>query len=102
MPPRMSLSTLKILLEMTRDPQADYYGLELSKQAQVPIGSLYPILVRLEEHGWLTSHDENIDAATAGRSPRKYYRLTALGEQEALREIRLHGFRKRRQRTSHA
>jgi DNA-binding PadR family transcriptional regulator len=50
------------------------------------------MLVRLENAGWLTSEWEAIDPRAAGRPRRRFYRLTALGQNkanEALRELQI-------------
>jgi PadR family transcriptional regulator, regulatory protein PadR len=39
-------------------------------------GSLYPMLARLEQAGWLTRGKENIDPHTEGRPPRLHYTIT--------------------------
>jgi transcriptional regulator len=50
---------------------------------QVPQGSLYPALHRLEEHGWLTA--TWVDTDTGRRA--KQYRLTKRGVAQLEREI---------------
>lgn len=81
--PRMSLATLRVLSVLLDDPADRYYGLEISKQAGLATGSIYPILVRLEQAGWITSEWEGIDPAVEGRRPRRYYRLTSSGVERA-------------------
>jgi len=53
------------------------YGYDLSRRSGLKSGTLYPILVRLAERGWL----ETSWAAPEqpGRPPRHMYRLTAEG-----------------------
>jgi DNA-binding PadR family transcriptional regulator len=41
------------------------------------------MLARLETAGWLTSEWEAIDPREAGRPRRRYYKLTALGQNNA-------------------
>ncbi|MBV8205377.1 MAG: PadR family transcriptional regulator [Acidobacteria bacterium] len=50
---------------------------------QVEHGSLYPALHRLERRGWLKAAWE---AAPGGRREFKYYRLTASGRRQLVRE----------------
>jgi DNA-binding PadR family transcriptional regulator len=57
------------------DPTAERYGLDLMKETDIPSGSLYPALARLERFGYLVSSREDIDPAVAGRPPRRNYRL---------------------------
>jgi PadR family transcriptional regulator PadR len=58
-----------------------HYGYDLSKETGLKSGTLYPILIRLDAHGWLEARWE--DAPQAGKPPRHLYRLTARGLQEA-------------------
>jgi len=50
---------------------------------QVEHGSLYPALHRLERRGWVTASWEK---AAAGNREFKYYRLTAAGRRQLVRE----------------
>lgn len=60
------------------------YGLQLIAMTGLPSGSVYPILIRLEERGLLRGELESVDAATAaGRRPRRYYSLRSAGADEA-------------------
>ncbi len=89
MPRKRSLSApaIKVLGLMLQDPTADYYGLDLSQRAGLLTGTVYPLLQRLEERGWMESHREDVDPGAAGRPARRLYRLTGLGEREARREL---------------
>jgi PadR family transcriptional regulator len=70
--PKMA-KVLKIFLE---NPGQARYGFELMKLTGMASGSLYPMLARLEEAGWLTRGKENIDPHTEGRPPRLHYTIT--------------------------
>lgn len=83
----MTWLTLRVLGVLLDDPASDHYGLDLAKRAGTKIGSVYPILLRLERAGWLTSHKEAIDPAGAGRPRRRLYRLTTIGAQAARQAI---------------
>ncbi len=69
--PRMA-KVLKIFLE---DPGQPRYGFELMKLTGLASGSLYPMLARLEEAGWLTRGKEDIDPHEVGRPPRLHYTI---------------------------
>ena len=63
------------------------YGFDLMDVTGLPDGTVYPILRRLERRGVLESAWEDEERAREEqRPPRKYYRLTELGE-ESLREV---------------
>jgi PadR family transcriptional regulator PadR len=58
----------------------DCYGYELvyeiSKNIMISEGTIYPLLKRLKDEGYLTTYLEESQEGP----PRKYYRLTPLGE----------------------
>ena len=73
----MTDSTLQVLHALLADPTREHYGLELSKSSGIAHGTMYGILVRLEDWGWLENRlDYVADRAT---HPRRYYRLTSDG-----------------------
>ena len=84
---RPSFQTLEVLQLMLTAPTADFYGLELAKAAQLPSGTIYPMLRRLEQTGWITSTWEDINPSEAGRPRKRLYRLTGLGAREARRHL---------------
>lgn len=53
------------------------HGYDLCRQAGVKSGTLYPLLIRLEEQGYLEAEWQA--PAEPGRPPRHGYRLTATG-----------------------
>jgi len=71
---RQTLALLSVLLEQPRTWQ---HGYELSKTTGLKYGTLYPILIRLSDQGFLDSRWK--DAERPGRPPRHVYRLTAHG-----------------------
>jgi DNA-binding PadR family transcriptional regulator len=79
----MTITVAKVLASLLADPTADRYGLDLIRTTGLPSGTLYPILVRLTEAGWVRSRWEEIDPVAAGRPARRYYRLTAGGVAQA-------------------
>jgi DNA-binding PadR family transcriptional regulator len=82
-----TLRVLHFLLDKPLDPRS---GAELAKATGTASSTLYPMLVRLETAGWLTSEWEAIDPRAAGRPRRRF--LTALGQNkanEALRELQI-------------
>jgi PadR family transcriptional regulator PadR len=83
MAPRMTVQTQLILRALLRDPSRELYGLELSEETGLLPGTAYPILLRLENEGWVTSRWEDIDPHAEKRPARRYYRLTASGATQA-------------------
>jgi DNA-binding PadR family transcriptional regulator len=79
---RASKQTLKLLGALTAKAENWHYGYALSRETGLQSGTLYPILMRLEERGWLETQWETPQAPTekrGGRPPRHMYRLTAGG-----------------------
>lgn len=70
-----SKSTLLILSELCSDAA---YGYALMKATGLKSGTLYPILMRLTDRGYLTSSWEQPE--TQGRPPRQMYKLTPKGQ----------------------
>ncbi len=77
--PRMTLPTQLVLRAMLAEPTQEMYGLQIGQAAELPSGTIHPILARLEGCGWLESRWEDIDPAKEGRPRRRYYRLSAEG-----------------------
>jgi PadR family transcriptional regulator, regulatory protein PadR len=70
--PKMA-KVLKVFLE---DPAQPRYGFEIMRLTGLASGSLYPMLARLEEAGWLTKGKEHIDPRAEGRPARLNYTIT--------------------------
>jgi PadR family transcriptional regulator PadR len=85
--PKLTMTLLRILAVLLEDPTTKRYGLELCKAAGLRSGSVYPLLMRLEEQGWLTSSWEQADPHQEKRPRRRFYQLTALGEHDARRML---------------
>ncbi|MEU4247513.1 helix-turn-helix transcriptional regulator [Amycolatopsis sp. NPDC026612] len=77
--PRMTLTTQLVLRALLVDPAREMYGLEICAAAELPSGTIHPILARLEGIGWLESRWEDVDPREAGRPRRRFYRLSRDG-----------------------
>lgn len=80
----MTTQTRQLLSQMLNEPEGDHYGFEILKATGLKPGTLYPMLARLEDAGWIEGRWERIDPETARRPPRRYYRLTSLGVTSAI------------------
>lgn len=76
---RLTVQVLLVLQALLHEPGRELYGLELVDETGLQPGTAYPILLRLEDEGWVTSRWENIDPRAEKRPARRYYRLTAGG-----------------------
>jgi DNA-binding PadR family transcriptional regulator len=81
--PRMTLATQRVLRVLVNDPDGQHYGTALMAETGLRSGSLYPILTRLEDAGWITGEWEDVDEHVVGRPRRRYYTLTANGGRAA-------------------
>lgn len=84
---RLSQAALKALRFFLHEPLKARSGAEIAKATGIGSGTLYPMLIRLEKAGWLISEWEAIDPHEAGRPRRRLYKLTALGQNNANREL---------------
>ncbi|GAA2427888.1 hypothetical protein GCM10010191_46010 [Actinomadura vinacea] len=79
----MTLQTQLVLRALLRNPAHEMYGRQLADETGLMPGTTHPILLRLEQAGWVTSRKEDIDPHAEGRPARRYYRLTATGAAQA-------------------
>jgi PadR family transcriptional regulator PadR len=86
-PPRITMNLLKVLVALLADPTTSHYGTEIGKAARLSGGSLYPLLLRLEQAGVLESDWEQVDPSEVGRPRRRLYRLTGEGAEYARRTL---------------
>jgi DNA-binding PadR family transcriptional regulator len=87
---QLSPQTLQVLDAFLRDPKDWKYGYDISRNTGLKSGTLYPILMRLEERKLLEACWET---AEVGKPPRHMYRFTPDGlryarQQQPLRSKR--------------
>jgi PadR family transcriptional regulator PadR len=80
---RLSGPTLKVLRMFMADVAKARSGAEIHLATGIGSGTLYPLLVRLEEANWLESKWENIVPSKEGRPRRRYYAITGIGQRAA-------------------
>jgi PadR family transcriptional regulator, regulatory protein PadR len=76
-PRRLSPQTLSVLIALRDCGQDWMYGLELSAATALKSGSLYPLLIRVNDRGLVESRW--LEPEKPGRPPRHAYRLTGAG-----------------------
>ena len=69
-----------VLAAFLSDPAQWRHGYALSKETGIGSGTLYPLLARLEECGWIRARWEE---SAPGRPPRRAYKLTAAGRSQS-------------------
>ena len=80
--PRLTMPTLKVLKALLAS-ETELAGADIAKESKLASGSLYPILMRLEAAGWLSSQWEESAPQMMGRPRRRLYKVTGLGMQKA-------------------
>jgi predicted ArsR family transcriptional regulator len=75
-----TIAVLEVLLAATDDAPA--WGLSICRDADLGSGTVYPILDRLTERGWIAARDEA--EPHPGRPARRYYELTGAGRANAV------------------
>ncbi|MEU7889856.1 PadR family transcriptional regulator [Microbispora bryophytorum] len=82
--PRMTMPTQALLRWALSAPTREWYGLQMCEATGLASGTVYPIIARLEQAGWLESRwEEPEEYASEGRPRRRYYRLTSDGAERA-------------------
>jgi PadR family transcriptional regulator, regulatory protein PadR len=85
---KLSPQALSVLTVLCAEPLMWRHGYDIARETGLKSGTLYPILIRLADHGWLEAGWE--DEQPAGRPRRHLYRLTSEGLAhggEALAEV---------------
>ena len=78
---KLSQHSKLVLAEMLRGGAEWFYGYDLIQQTGIRSGTLYPMLIRFEQRGYLEAIW--LDPAEPGRPPRHAYRLTQAGRELA-------------------
>lgn len=88
----LSYTTVSILKAVADDVR---YGFDIMDRTELPSGTVYPALSRLERDGLVKSHWEDLAKAHGDRRPpRRYYRITAQGQRALAAALeRLHALK---------
>lgn len=87
---KLSLQALRILHFLYQNPGQDSCGADLTKKLDISSGTMYPILLKLEAKGFVSSKWETEDASLLGRPRKRLYSITGAGTkaaQDALAEF---------------
>jgi PadR family transcriptional regulator, regulatory protein PadR len=82
---KFSEQTLALLAVLIEQPRKWRHGYDLSRDTGLKSGTLYPIMMRLCDRGFLDSKWE--PPSEPGRPPRHIYRLTAAGGALARKQL---------------
>jgi PadR family transcriptional regulator PadR len=82
----MTSTTLAVLgAFLDAGENGQLYGLQIMKSTHIASGTLYPVLDRLEDSGWIRG--EWGAPEVPGRPARRYYTLTGVGVTQASRVV---------------
>jgi PadR family transcriptional regulator PadR len=81
---RLSGPTLRVLKLFLAAPRKERSGAQITRETKIGAGTLYPLLARLEQHGWLKAEWEQVPASELGRPRKRLYCLTGLGQTQAI------------------
>lgn len=81
--PRITTQTLKVLAVLMSATQGEVSGAEIGRTTKLASGTLYPILLRLEEAEWVKSRWEVGDPRRLGRPRRRLYKIEGVGMRKA-------------------
>jgi PadR family transcriptional regulator PadR len=88
--PRLSHQGLKVLKLFLDDPGSTLSGADVMRSAGLLSGTAYPLLIRFEEAGLLSSKWESEKPDALGRPRRRLYSITGAGlaaARQALEEL---------------
>lgn len=88
--PRLTTQTLKVLGVLMANRSEGLSGAEIGRATRLLSGTLYPLLLRLEDAGWLESKWESEAPQKLGRPRRRIYKMTGVGVRKtksAFREV---------------
>jgi PadR family transcriptional regulator, regulatory protein PadR len=75
----ITTQTLRVLRPFLENPGGEIAGVDVIRSSRLASGTAYPIMLRLERHGLLSSRWEEGDPARLGRPRRRYYTITPYG-----------------------
>ena len=81
--PQITTQTLKVLGALLSPKPEAISGAEVGRTTKLATGTVYPILLRLEEAGWVESHWEEGEPQELGRPRRRLYQITGVGAKKA-------------------
>jgi DNA-binding PadR family transcriptional regulator len=90
---RLSYSAVSVLHAVASGAR---YGFDIMDRTDLPSGTVYPALSRLERDGYVKSQWEDLARAHGDRRPpRRYYRVTAQGERALVEALeRFHALKR--------
>ncbi len=76
---RITKQLLQVLAIFLEKPGQPFCGSNICDFTKLSTGTVYPILCRLEQNGWLESEWEKVEPQSVGRPRKRFYSLTNKG-----------------------
>lgn len=83
---KVSVPFLQVISFFLENSGKEFSGYEVFKTCSLQSGTIYPLLGRLLENGWLTAEWEE-NNPLRGKKPRLLYKLTVGGYNEAMKQL---------------
>ena len=81
----LSLATVRVLVSIANGAR---YGFDIMDSSELPSGTVYPILSRLEKAGYIRGRWEPAETAQRDKRPtRRYYEISAAGSKALARSV---------------
>jgi PadR family transcriptional regulator len=81
----LSLATVRVLASIANGVR---YGFDIMEASDLPSGTVYPILARLEKAGYIRGRWEAAETAQRDKRPtRRYYEISASGTKALARSV---------------
>ena len=77
--PRLTFQGMKVLHTFVDNLYSEIAGADIQRLTGLSSGTIYPILLRFEQAGWLSSRWEQVNPSEAGRPRRRLYRILPTG-----------------------
>ena len=78
-PIRITVPFTKVLSTFVSHSKQQYSGADICRQTGLKSGTVYPMLLKMAENGWLKDEWEKVDPKKVGRPKRRMYLLTEKG-----------------------
>jgi DNA-binding PadR family transcriptional regulator len=85
--PRLTPQNIRVLHAFIEAGGKELSGADIHERTGILSGTLYPVLIRFRQAGWLSDRWEDGKPTELGRPNRRYYRLTATGQRAYQRVV---------------
>lgn len=84
---RVTVAFLRILEFFVLNEKSSYCGADVMKYLNLPSGTVYPLLTRMTNSGWLNRELENVNPKLVGRPAKRFYQISNTGLKEGKKLI---------------